>query len=237
MVVRVEAYVAGKPLLSTTDWPTIVSCVVFFVGCNLRCRFCFNAPILEFKERYRVNLSKVFTEVEEQKYLIDGVMVTGGEPTLQPQALRELAHWTHQQELLFGLMTNGTKPDVLRQLIVDQLVDYVAVDLKTVPCLKAYAQITQSQENLLPLVKETIKLLKSSEIHYEFRTNLVPNLVNEFQQIDEIAKWVGINHFVLQTFRPTDTLVDDSLQSAAFSPGELEQFREYAKEKGIPTRF
>ncbi|MFX1475980.1 MAG: 4Fe-4S cluster-binding domain-containing protein, partial [Promethearchaeota archaeon] len=82
-----KVYAAGKPLLSTTDWPSTVSCVVFFAGCNLRCRFCFNTPILEFDDKYLFSTEGITTELDKQKYLIEGVIVTGGEPTLQPEPL------------------------------------------------------------------------------------------------------------------------------------------------------
>ena len=227
----------GKPLLSTTDWPSTVSLVVFFAGCNLRCRFCFNAPILEFDKKFVVELDNVFEELEEQLFLAEGIIVTGGEPTLQPEPLYALAEWTHNHNLSFGLMTNGTRPAVLKHLLINHLIDYIAVDIKTIPQPKPYSNITQSKEEILEPLEETITLIKSSKIHYEFRTTLIPQLVDQLDQIRQIIEWVGPDHFVLQAFRPTETVVDPQLQKQAFTQNEFLKFREFGQRNNIIVRF
>jgi pyruvate formate lyase activating enzyme len=236
LVAGVEAYIAGKPLLSTTDWPSKVSCVVFFVGCNLRCRFCFNGQLLDFNEQYKIDLERLYPELEPNRYLIDGIIATGGEPTLQSDPLKALAEWTKQQGLEFGLMTNGTKPNVVQELLEMNLVDYIAVDIKTVPNRTQYVKVTQSAGDILDKVNETISLLKSSKISYEFRTTLVPSLIDSLDQLDLIRKWIGPKHYVLQQFRPTKTVLDSSL-TKAFTPDELTRFRKYAQQYEITTRF
>jgi len=232
-----KAYIAGKPLLSTTDWPGTVCCVVFFVGCNMRCRYCFNSPILEFDDRFLCDLEDVYTELEEQRFLIDGVIATGGEPTLQPEALRALAKWTKSHQLRFGLMTNGTRPAILRDLLSERMLDYVAVDIKTVPKPQDYTHITQTKKDILPLLQETVKLLKGAEIHYEFRTTLVPQLNSSPDQILRIADWVGHDHYVLQAFRPSETVLDPKLRHRSFTPQELASLRQFANRHNIATRF
>ncbi len=231
-----KVYAAGKPLLSTTDWPSTVSCVVFFAGCNLRCRFCFNTPILEFDDKYLFSTEGITTELDKQKYLIEGVIVTGGEPTLQPEPLLALAEWSRKNNLGFGLMTNGTKSKVLRRLLRLQLLDFVAVDIKTIPEIKAYAKITQNKRIGLGQIKETVALLKNSGIQYEFRTTLVPQIVYRPEEIRQISDWVGIDHFVLQIFRPTETVLDPALRQAAFNEEELSSIREVGKQLGIHIR-
>jgi len=232
-----KGYIAGKPLLSTTDWPSTVSCAIFFAGCNLRCRFCFNTPILEFDEKFLTDMSDVYNEIEEQRFLIEGVIATGGEPTLQPNALLFLAKWTHQKDLRFGLMTNGTKPQVIRQLIKNKLLDYVAVDIKTIPKPEAYAHITQNKKNVLSLVQETVTLLKTTDISYEFRTTLVPHLIDGLEQIQQIVEWVGTDNYILQIFRNTDTVIDGQLKEFEFSEKQLSRIRDFAKKAGINVRF
>ena len=232
----VEAYLAGKPIISTTDWPTKVACVVFFVGCNLRCRFCFNSPLLEFTDQYKVNLDLIYPEIEANQFLIDGVIVTGGEPTLQFNALKALAEWTHNQNLEFGLMTNGTKPDVIQQLLDARLLNYIAVDIKTIPSQEEYLKVTQSSSQILDRVKETVTLLKSSKVNYEFRTTLVPTIVDTLQQLDQVRRWVGSQNYVLQLFRPSETVLDSTL-TTSFTPTQLEQFQQYAQKHKLTTRF
>ena len=232
----VQAYIAGKPLLSTTDWPSKVSCVIFFVGCNLRCRFCFNGPLLEFLDQYKIGLEELYPELEPNQYLIDGIIATGGEPTLQPDSLKALAEWAKQNGLEFGLMTNGTRPDVVQELIEMNLVDYIAVDLKTVPDRTEYDKVTQTAGDILGQVKKTINLLKSSKISYEFRTTLVPSLIDTLEQLDMIRQWAGSKNYVLQQFRPAKTVLDSSL-NRAFSLDELTRFTRYAHKHKIITRF
>ncbi|MFX1563908.1 MAG: anaerobic ribonucleoside-triphosphate reductase activating protein [Promethearchaeota archaeon] len=232
-----KGYIAGKPLLSTTDWPSTVSCAIFFAGCNLRCRFCFNAPILEFDEKFLTEISNVYAEIEAHLFLIEGVIATGGEPTLQPNTLFSLAEWTHQKDLRFGLMTNGTNPQIIRKLIQDNLLDYVAVDIKTVPQPEAYAHITQKKKDVLSLVQETVSLLKTTKISYEFRTTLIPNLIDDFEQIQQIAEWVGTDNYVLQIFRNVETVVDDQLHQCEFTTKQLSRIREFARTAGINIRF
>lgn len=223
-------------MISTTDWPSKVACVVFFTGCNLRCRFCFNAPLLEFNDQFKIDLELLYPELEENRFLIDGVIVTGGEPTLQPVALQTLAKWVHQKDMQFGLMTNGTKPNVIRELLGANLLDFVAVDIKTAPNRNQYVRVTQSTGDILDYVKETVTLLKNSKIHYEFRTTLVPTLVDKIEQLESIRKLVGQKNFVLQNFRSTESVLDSEL-TRSFTSNELEQFQQYAKKHRITTRF
>lgn len=231
-----KVYAAGKPLLSTTDWPSTICCVVFFAGCNFRCRFCFNTPILKFDEKYLCSLEEITTELTKQSYLIEGVVVTGGEPTLQTEPLIALAEWVRKNDLRFGLMTNGTNSKVLRKLLRHQLLDYVAVDIKTIPQFEAYTKITQNKGIGLEEIKETVTLLKKSSIQYEFRTTLVPQIVCKPEEIQQISDWVGVDHLILQIFRPTETVLDPALRQVSFNEEELSSIREVGKQLGIRIR-
>jgi pyruvate formate lyase activating enzyme len=178
----------------------------------------------------------VFEELGEHRFLIDGVIVTGGEPTLQPDPLHALGEWTHNNSLKFGIMTNGSKPAVVKRLLDAKLLDYVALDIKTIPKKKEYAHITQSEEELLPVINETIAILKSSKISYEFRTTLIPSLIDKKSQLKQILKWIGKENYVLQNFRSTDTVLDPNLQDS-FSVEKIEEFRQFAEKNQITTRF
>jgi len=236
-VAQVKGYIAGKPLLSTTDWPSRVCCVVFFAGCNLRCRFCFNGPILALEGKFLVDMESVYAELTTQRFLIEAVIATGGEPTLQPSCLRALGMWAHQNELLFGLMTNGTRPRVLGNMLADRLLDYVAVDIKTVPKAEAYSHIAQSEEDLLSPVQESVQLVKQSKIDHEFRTTLVPGLIDQPSQVGRISRWVGTKNYVLQAFLPREGVLDPGLRQRSFSPEALSCLCAYAKRHGIAIRF
>lgn len=184
-----------------------------------------------------MDLESVYTELAKQRFLIEGVIATGGEPTLQPLCLRALALWTHQNGLLFGLMTNGTKPRVLRDLLADRLLDYIAMDIKTVPKAEAYAHIAQSQEDLLSPIKESVRLVKQSKTCYEFRTTLVPGLIDQPGQIRQIGRWVGTKNYVLQAFLPSEGVLDSELRQHSFAPKALSRLRDFGKRHGIAIRF
>jgi pyruvate formate lyase activating enzyme len=202
----------------------------------MRCLFCFNTPVLDFKEEFLVDLSELTDELQAHRQLIDGVIATGGEPTLQPEALHALAEWSHDRELKFGLMTNGTKPTVVKKLLDDGLLDYVAVDIKTIPDKKEYARITQAPPQILSEVQTTVSLLNASQVEREFRTTLVPSVIDTVKQIKQIMNWVGPEHYVLQNFRPTSTVLEPKLTNS-FSGEELEKLREFAKAHRIEARF
>ncbi len=235
-VMLLKAYIAGKPLLSTVDWPSKVCCVVFFAGCNLRCKFCFNAPILEFDSKFIIDLDLVYQELDENRFLIDGVLISGGEPTLQPESLQAIAEWTHNRDLQFGLMTNGTQPMVIQKLLDSNLLDFIAVDIKTIPNNEQYMKITQSSTEILSTIKKTISIVQSSKIQYEFRTTLVPQLLGDIAQLKKILKWVGKKNYVIQNYRPTETVLDSTLLTA-FSEKELQRLRDFANANQIATRF
>ena len=184
-----------------------------------------------------MDMESVYAELTTQRFLIEAVIATGGEPTLQPSCLRALGMWAHQNELLFGLMTNGTRPRVLGNMLADRLLDYVAVDIKTVPKAEAYSHIAQSEEDLLSPVQESVQLVKQSKIDHEFRTTLVPGLIDQPSQVGRISRWVGTKNYVLQAFLPREGVLDPGLRQRSFSPEALSCLCAYAKRHGIAIRF
>jgi pyruvate formate lyase activating enzyme len=133
-------------------------------------------------------------------------------------------------------MTNGTNPTVLRRLLRLELLDFVAVDIKTVPQNEAYTKITQNTRIGLEQITETVALLQNSNIQHEFRTTLVPQMVFTPEEIRRISDWVGVGHFVLQIFRPTETVLDPVLREVTFTEEELALIQEAARELGIHIR-
>lgn len=166
---------------SFIDYPGKISCVAFTYGCNLKCPYCHNAELIKSNHEKAPEISEysVLSFLEHRKGLIDGVVITGGEPTLHG----ELAYFAKKVRLLgfsIKMDTNGTRPDVLANLIESGLVDYVAMDIKTMP------------ENYIPLISshdysdeilESISILKKGEVPYEFRTTCGRPFMSE-----EIAK-------------------------------------------------
>lgn len=193
---------------SLIDFPGILSCVIFCGGCNFRCPFCQNVDLV-LPERLKVakdlENSEVLSFIVKRKKFIDGVVITGGEPTIHQELfsfLKELKESV--PSIKIKLDTNGSNPSILFDLITDKLIDYIAVDIKSSPKKHDYATgILNSFQN----VSDTIKLLLSNNyVDYEFRTTFVPKIV-EKEDIFEIADYIkDCKRYAIQQFRNKETL-------------------------------
>lgn len=165
----------GIEKISFVDWEGKICTTLFTGSCNFRCPFCHNSKLVD--NLYQsVSEEEIFAHLTERKKVIDGVVVSGGEPTLQqelPQFLKKLKYLGFNVKL----DTNGTNPTMLKQILDDKLVDYVAMDIKN--NFEAYQSITGVKKNFASQVKESLNLLKNSGIDYELRTTLVSEFHNE----------------------------------------------------------
>jgi pyruvate formate lyase activating enzyme len=200
--------VAAFVPLSLSDHEGHVAAVVFVPGCNFRCPFCHN-PDLVLPERaagrLRVPVDEVLDELRDRRDFLDSVVVSGGEPTLQPD-LQEFLAAVRAMGLGVKLDTNGSRPDVLRDLFERKLVDYVAMDIKA-PSAR-YSEFAGVPVDLVR-IEESIRLIRSSAPDYEFRTTVAPGLAAE--DLRTIADWIlGAKRYVLQPFRvpPEKGLLD-----------------------------
>jgi pyruvate formate lyase activating enzyme len=211
---------AGWIPATMLDWPGKVASTLFLSGCAFRCPFCHNprllAPVSEPADWRR------FVEhVRAKRDWLDGVVVTGGEPTEDPD-LPSLLSALAEEGAPVKLDTNGSRPDVLRFLLAEQLVTYVAMDVKTIPA--RYGEATR-RPDLTASVLESIELLVHSGVEHEFRTTVFPGTVALHELPDIAASLLGGRLYALQQFRPSDTLDPkaagvvpyprDSLKSAA----------------------
>lgn len=185
---------------SLIDFPRHIACVAFTFGCNWRCWYCQNAQLLENSTDLSLEF---FSFLEARKGWIDGVVVCGGEPTIHedlPQFIRKI------KEMGFDvkLDTNGTNPKMLEYLITNNLVDYVAMDVKTsIEKLDDMAGVSVAREK----VEESKRILLDSKIEYEFRTTVTPDLT-EFD-IEEMAKGIaGAKKYILQPYLKPHFLPD-----------------------------
>jgi pyruvate formate lyase activating enzyme len=198
-------HIGGMQKLTLLDYPGKVACTIFLSGCNLRCPYCHN-PGLVLPEQSNgpgISETELFSFLEQRKGKLDGVCVTGGEPTLQPglpeflKKLRDLGYVTK-------LDTNGTNPGMLRELLHDDLLDYVAMDIKNSP--SRYAE-TCGGLNVLSKVQESTALLLDSPVEYEFRTTVCKPLHTE-KEMKEIGRWLkGAKQYFLQPFVDSGALV------------------------------
>ncbi len=200
--------IAGLQKMTLLDFPGKVACTVFLDGCNFRCPFCHNTPLLEGKAEPAMTEEELLAFLEKRKGILDGVCVTGGEPTLQKE-LPDFLGKIKAMGYAVKLDTNGYRPEVLRSVVEQGLVDYVAMDIKNSP--DRYEQTTGVPMDLKK-IEESIRFLVSEIVNYEFRTTVVEPLHDE-QSISEMADWLTkttdgklVKVLYLQAFMERDTV-------------------------------
>lgn len=203
---------------SLLDYPERIATVLFTGGCNLRCPSCHNADlVLRPGELPAVSEDEVLAHLARRAGLLDGVVLTGGEPTIQPDLLPFLRR-LRPLGLAVKLDTNGFLPDVLAAALGEGLVDYVAMDVKAPP--EKYALLAGRPALDLTPFERSIALLRAGTVSYELRTTVVPGLLDE-DDITAIARWIaGAPLYALQQFRPVNTL-DPALEQAVPYPPEV----------------
>ncbi|MCW8802608.1 MAG: anaerobic ribonucleoside-triphosphate reductase activating protein, partial [Candidatus Bathyarchaeota archaeon] len=217
--------VKGFVDLSFVDWDGKVSSVLFLPNCNFRCPFCHNTNLVLNPETIEtIPFEYLDSQLNNQKGWIDGVCITGGEPTLHSD-LPELISKIKQMGFLVKLDTNGTNPVMLKELLDKNLLDYVAMDVKAPLTVEKYSKaIGVNAEKLLENVKESISLLMNSSIDYEFRTTVVPTLhdSDDIKQICQSLK--GCKKYVLQKFDVNigQTVLDPTFTSKTITNDEIE---------------
>ena len=202
----------GLQKMTLLDFPEHVACTVFLGGCDLRCPYCHNYELATGKVPPVMEEEELLAFLAQRKGLLDGVAITGGEPCLH----RDLPDFIARIRALgfaVKLDTNGTHPDMLREVLEKGLVDYVAMDVKNSPARYALtAGLTEKEtdENSEPAfvsaVRESIRILMESGVDYEFRTTVVEELHREedFEEIGALIK--GAKRYFLQCFTDRDTV-------------------------------
>jgi pyruvate formate lyase activating enzyme len=214
--------VQGLEKLSLLDYPGKLCCTVFTGGCNMRCPFCHNAPLVlgnDFEKQHD-EWDEIIQFLRTRTKLLDAVCISGGEPTLQ-KGLKSRISEIKTLGFLVKLDTNGTNPRVIKELVDANLVDYIAVDIKNSPAKYA---LTAGVENFdLSPVQESVEFLLSSSVDYEFRTTVVKEFHDENDFL-AIAKWLqGAKQYFLQQFVDSGNLIKPGLHS--YSIEEMEHFR------------
>lgn len=191
--------IGGYQKLTLIDYPGKLASTVFTVGCSFRCPFCHNPElVLDSGPSGKNILEKDFFDfLKKRQNKLEGVCITGGEPTIQKDIV-EFVKKIKNLGFLVKLDTNGTRPDVLKKLFDLKLLDFVAMDIKNQ--LKKYDQTT-SVIGDKERIKISVELIKNSQLPYEFRTTVVPGLHQE-KDFEEIARWIGgAKKYYLQEYR------------------------------------
>lgn len=216
--------IVGLEKNSVVDFPGQLAAVLFSPGCNLDCYYCHNRAIIgNVAPEQLFSEAEVFAFLQKRRGLLDGVVFSGGEPTLQPD-LVDVIRKVKDMGFLVKLDSNGTNPVVLRTLMDRGLVDYLAMDLKA-PLAK-YAGICGAKSNtFLENIRESIALLLTGQVPYEFRTTVVPEL-NEDDLLVMAAEVQGARLYVLQQYRIPELLREGHSSARPYPPSFLKKMAE-----------
>ena len=205
--------ICGLQKTTLLDYPGKVAATVFIAGCNYRCPFCHNMNLVEKENRPPViEEAEIFSFLKKRAGILDGVCITGGEPLLNAE-LADFISGIKELGLSVKLDTNGTRPDMLKELAEGGLIDYVAMDIKSSP--DSYALVTGVKDPGLDKVKESIAFLMNGRLDYEFRTTVIKEYHNEycFKRIGEMIR--GCQNYYLQSFIDSDHVKDHSLNACS----------------------
>ena len=213
--------IAGLQKLTLIDYPGVTACTVFTAGCNFRCPYCHNAPlVLPENSLPLMGEDELLSFLAQRRRVLDGVVISGGEPLLHRE-LPGLLERIKQLGYLVKLDTNGSFPHRLRALLEGGLVDYVAMDIKNAP--EHYAAAAGIPTVDLDAVEESKQLLLTGSLPYEFRTTVVKGLHTR-ESLISAGRWIaGARAYYLQQFKDSGALLA-GVGLEAFTPEEMEAF-------------
>ena len=197
--------IGGLQKLTLIDYPGRLAATVFLCGCNFRCPWCYSSELVlpeKIKNQPKISEKEFFDFLKERKTLLEGLVLCGGEPTYHKE-LPDLIKKIKKLGFLVKLDTNGSNPKMIKKLIDNKLIDYVAMDVK-LPKEK-YPKIYGKRVKIKN-IEESIKILKNEKIDSEFRTTVVPTILKK-EDILKIARWISpAKKYFLQNFRPEKTV-------------------------------
>ena len=223
-MIIMAASIKGLQKTSVVDFPPYVACTVFISTCNFRCGFCHNTDLVNDSGKLKqYSEEEILNFLDSKRNILDGVCISGGEPTLYP-SLKAFIKKIKDKGFKVKLDTNGTNPGLLKELIDDKLLDYIAMDIKA--SKENYEKATDVKVNMGDLNK-SIEIIKNSNVDYEFRTTIVPELIDETSIID-IAEWLrGSKKYALQQFDSSKHLLNKSFEAKQpYEKEMLDQFKD-----------
>ncbi len=212
----------GLQKTTLLDYPEHLAAIVFTGGCNFRCPFCHNSElVLNPGSQSALDFDEVMGYIKKRSSMLEGVVISGGEPTLS-YGLREFILQIKELGLLVKLDTNGTSPAILRALLGEGIIDYVAMDIKS--SLNNYAQVCGLECMDMGPVMESVDILRESSVEYEFRTTIVKEFHSD-KTFEAIGHWLcGPSDYYLQSYRDSDSVICPGLTGV--TPDEMRHFRE-----------
>lgn len=219
--------VHGFNKLTLLDYPGRLACTVFLGHCNFRCPFCHNAGlVLDPEDEPVIPIEEILGTLKKRKGILDGVCITGGEPTVHKK-LPEFVQQIKKLDYSVKLDTNGTNPQMVREMVKAGLLDYVAMDIKNSP--EKYGETAGIVRADLEAVNETVEFLKSGKVDYEFRTTVTREL-HKKEDFLKIRKWLsGSRRYFLQAYKESEQVIRPVYSS--YSREQLENFRQLLLEE------
>ena len=215
--------IGGFQRFSLIDYPGKLTATVFTQGCNFRCPYCYNPELVDPRlYREPISAEEIISFLEKRRGTIDAVTITGGEPTIQPD-LPEFARRIKEMEYLIKLDTNGSNPDIIEILLGENLVDFIAMDIKTtLPRYDRVANCPVDKGN----IRRSIHLIMRSGIEYEFRTTLARPYISrdDVLGIGDMIKYAS--RYALQKFVPVQTLYRGEKELASLSSEDVTDLEE-----------
>lgn len=211
--------IAGIQKTTLLDYPEKIASIVFTQGCNFRCGYCHNPELLDFNKNTEFSAEKFIDFLKTRQGKLDGVVITGGEPTLQSE-LYDFIKEIKQLNFVVKLDTNGTNPQIIQKLLNESLINYIAMDIKAP--LEKYSEIINTKIST-DNIKTSIDLILNSSIDYEFRTTVIKSQLN-FDDFDKIGQTIkGANLYYLQKFIPSKIYDKKLTSEKTYSDNELQE--------------
>ena len=204
--------ISGLQKLTLLDYPGKVACTLFTKGCNMRCPFCHNAALVtRASEQPLYSNDEILSFLKKRVGILDGVCITGGEPTLM-KGLDEFIAEIKKFGYCVKLDTNGTRPEVLKSLIEQKLVDYVAMDIKNSPEKYGETIGLGADFDITPIMK-SVSILMENDVDFEFRTTVADPL-HTSEDIQKIGEWLrGEENFYLQQFKDSGDIIGSGIRA------------------------
>ena len=209
--------ISGLEKLTLGDYPGHIACTIFTQGCNFKCGYCHNADLISEQLNGCLSKEDVMTYLDFRIKLLEGVVISGGEPLLQ-QGLKELIILIKAKGLKVKLDTNGTNIEMLRELIEERLIDYIAMDIKA--DADNYSKVIGLDHFDFHQVEKAIELITSSGIDYEFRTTINKEF-HDLSMLENICRYIGNEgKYYLQNFRDNENVLERKF--TGFSNDEIQ---------------
>jgi pyruvate formate lyase activating enzyme len=227
--IAVSCPIKGFQEITLTDWEGKVASIIFLGGCNFRCGFCHSSDlVMNHKSIPDIPFAGIEEFLKVKKTWVDGVEITGGEPTLYGKALLELTAHIRRLGFKVKLDTNGTNPFLIKKIIESNAVDYIAMDIKAPLNRKSYENAVSCDVNMENIIRSK-DIILNSNLDYEFRTTVVPGIINESNILMMAADIKGAKKYCIQQFVPRDTLDKKYL---SVKPYQAEVLEEMARKAG-----